>query len=322
VQPIPQHAVTIGPHEHPSVADVQLRSERNTRRVIVLTAVTMVAEIAAGTMFNSMALLADGWHMGSHASALCITAFAYRYARRHADNARFTFGTWKVGALGGFASAVVLGMVAVLLLWESVERITTPLPIEFNEAIAVATLGLLVNIASAAILQEGGHHDHDHAQGGKAHRDHNLRAAYVHVLTDALTSVLAIGALLVGKFLGWVWMDPMTGIFGAVVIALWSIGLVRDTSRVLLDSDVDPRMAERLRQAIEGDADNRVVDLHLWRLGSQGLSAIIAVATHDPRPPEHYKRLVADVLGLTHVTIEVNPCPGEQCEVVYPTTSR
>jgi cation diffusion facilitator family transporter len=313
VQRVPQHAVTIGPHEHPGVADVHLRSERNTRRVIALTAITMVAEIAAGSLFNSMALLADGWHMGSHASALGITAFAYRYARRHADNARFAFGTWKVGALGGFASAVVLGLVAVLLLWESVQRFTAPLPIEFNEAIAVATLGLLVNIASAAMLNQGGH---DHGDGAHTHGDHNLRAAYLHVLTDALTSVLAIAALLVGKFLGWVWMDPLTGIIGAVVISLWSVGLVRDTSRVLLDGDVDPEIGERLRQAIESDADTRVVDLHLWRLGPHGLSAIIAVATHDPRPPEYYKDLVADV-GLTHVTIEVNRCPGDECAVVF-----
>ena len=317
MQEVQQHAVTIGPHEHPGVADVQLRSERNTRRVIVLTAVTMVAEIAAGSVFNSMALLADGWHMGSHASALGITAFAYRYARRHADNARFTFGTWKVGALGGFASAVVLAVVAALLVWESLHRFAAPLPIEFNEAIAVAVLGLLVNLVSAAIL-----HDSDHDHGGASHRqhDHNLRAAYLHVLTDALTSVLAISALLVGKFLGWVWMDPLTGIIGAVVITLWSVGLVRDTSRVLLDGDVDPEVSERLRRAIESDADNRVVDLHLWRLGPQGLSAIIAVATHEPKAPEYYKRLVADV-GLTHVTIEVNRCPGAECAVMVAPTA-
>jgi cation diffusion facilitator family transporter len=247
--------------------------------------------------------------MASHAAALGITAFAYAFARRHADNSRFAFGTWKVGALGGFASAVVLGLIALLIGWESLNRLREPLVIGFDEAIVVAGLGLLVNLASALILR-----DHDHGQSAHGH-DHNLRSAYAHVMTDALTSVFAIMALLVGKYVGWVWMDPVVGIVGAVIIGVWAYRLVRDTSRVLLDGDVDPEVLGEVRRAIEAQADNRVVDLHLWRLGSHGVSAIISVATHDPKPPDHYKELVAGVCGLTHVTIEVNRCPGDDCDV-------
>lgn len=303
---IPSHTFPTEHQEHASVGDAEARRERATLRVIALTVVTMIAEIAAGRVFNSMALLADGWHMGSHAAALGITAFAYSYARRHSGNERYAFGTWKVGALGGFTSAVALGFVALLLAWESLARLLEPAVIAFDEAIAVAGLGLAVNLVSAFMLSEHGH-EHD---GGA---DHNLRAAYVHVLTDALTSVLAIVALLAGKLAGWVWMDPLMGVVGAVIIGRWSLGLIRDTSRVLLDSDVDPAVAAAVRRAIESHDDNQVVDLHLWRVGPRGLSAIISVATHDPRPPEHYKRLVADVFDLTHVTIEVHRCSGDEC---------
>ncbi|HEY8515120.1 MAG TPA: CDF family Co(II)/Ni(II) efflux transporter DmeF [Candidatus Binatia bacterium] len=312
-------------HDHNYLTDEHARAERNTWRVIWLTGAMMVIEIVAGSLFGSMALLADGWHMGSHASALGISAFAYAYARRHADNARYSFGTWKVGVLGGYTSAVVLGVIAVLIAWESLGRFFSPLSISFNEAILVAVVGLVVNLVSAWLL-DAPHPDQEKAHGPaddatvvrrahREHRDHNLRAAYFHVLADALTSVFAIVALLAGKYLGWLWMDPFVGILGSLIIARWAIGLLRDTSRVLLDGDVEPELAERLKQRIERHADNRITDLHLWRVGPHQLCAMISVVTHDPRPPEHYKRLIEDEIDLSHVTVEVNRCPGQTCAV-------
>ncbi|MBY0274952.1 CDF family Co(II)/Ni(II) efflux transporter DmeF [Candidatus Binatia bacterium] len=305
-------------HSHDYLSAQTEKAERNTWRVIALTAVMMVVEIAAGTLLGSMALLADGWHMASHVSALGISAFAYAYARRHAKNARYSFGTWKVGVLGGFSSALVLGVIAALIAWESLGRLREPLAIGFDEAIFVAFVGLAVNLVSAWMLDvphdDDGHHGHDHAPGHEhAHQDHNLRAAYMHVVADALTSVFAIAALLAGKYLGWVWMDPLMGVAGAVVIARWSYGLLGDTARVLLDGDVEPELAERLRTCIERHADNRVVDLHLWRVGPQHLYGIISLVTHDPLPPDHYKSLLEDLADLSHVTVEVNRCPGETC---------
>jgi len=301
-------------HDHHYLSDLTVRAERNTWRVIALTAAMMVIEIAAGSILGSMALLADGWHMASHASALGISAFAYAYARRNARNARYSFGTWKVGVLGGFSSALVLGVIAVLIAWESIGRLREPLAIGFDEAILVAVIGLVVNLVSAWMLDvpREDHDDqrHEHAH---AHHDHNLRAAYLHVVADALTSVFAIVALLAGKYLGWVWMDPVMGVVGAFVIARWSFGLLRDTARVLLDGDVEPELADRLRTCIERHADNRVVDLHLWRVGPQQLYGIISLVTHDPRPPAHYKGLLDELADLSHVTVEVNRCPGETC---------
>jgi cation diffusion facilitator family transporter len=301
------------------------RAERRTRGVIALTLAMMVAELAAGTLFGSMALLADGWHMATHAAALGITAFAYWYARRHAENPEFTFGTGKVGALGGFASAVGLSVVALLILGESVARLASPESIRFDEALAVAALGLAVNLASAWLLRDHGHghahpahghahpahghvHDHAHGHAHHAHHDHNLRGAYLHVLADALTSVLAIVALAVGKHLGWVWLDPLTGVVGAVVIALWAKDLVRDTARALLDGEVGSARHEEVRRAIEADADNRVADLHVWRVGPRHLAVIVSVVTHQPRPPAHYKALLARWKDLAHVTVEVHEC--------------
>jgi cation diffusion facilitator family transporter len=306
-------------HDHNYLTAQHSHAERNTWRVIVLTAVMMVVEIVAGTMLGSMALLADGWHMASHVSALGISAFAYAYARRHAANARYSFGTWKVGVLGGFSSAIVLGVIAVLIAWESLGRFAEPLAIDFDDAILVACIGLAVNLVSAWMLDVPHDHgqEHDHAEAlparGAVHHDHNLRAAYMHVVADALTSVFAIAALLTGKYLGWVWMDPLMGVVGACIIARWSWGLVRDTSRVLLDGDVEPELAESLRRRIERHADNKIVDLHLWRVGPQQLSVIISLVTHDPLPPEHYKQLLDGVVDLSHVTVEVNRCPGESC---------
>jgi cation diffusion facilitator family transporter len=258
-----------------------------------------------------MALLADGWHMGTHAVALGITALAYYFARRHADNPRFSFGTGKVGELGGFASAVVLAVIALIMAAESVQRLIAPQAIRFNEAIAVAVAGLIVNVVSAYMLQD--RHAHDQAAGPAHLHDHNLRAAYLHVLADALTSVLAIAALLAGKAFGWVWMDPLMGIAGAAIITRWAYGLMMDTGRILLDRDVEPELIANIRSKIEADADNRVSDIHVWRIGTHSLAAIISVVTHAPRLPDHYKELLADCKDIVHVTVEVIPCDGQTC---------
>jgi cation diffusion facilitator family transporter len=296
------------------------RGERSTRRVIALTLTMMIIEIAAGMAFGSMALLADGWHMGTHAVALGITALAYYFARRNADNPRYSFGTGKVGELGGFASAMVLAVVAIIMAVESVRRLLTPQAIHFNEAIAVAAVGLIVNVASAWMLKDRHAHDHGESGPGRGHPDHNLRAAYLHVLADALTSLLAIAALLAGKAFGWVWMDPLMGIVGAVIITKWSYGLLLDTGRILLDRDVDPRLVADIAARIEADADNRVADIHVWKVGANSLSLILSIATHHPRPPEHYKQLLNAYPEIEHVTVEVIPFEGDSC--IQPPKSR
>ena len=287
---------------------------RKTKQVILLTLTMMVIEIAAGILFGSMALLADGWHMGTHAAALGITAVAYHFARRHADNPKYTFGTGKVGVLGGFTSAIVLAMVALLMAVESFERLLTPQPIRFDEAIVVAVTGLIVNLVSAYILRDRPHthnHNHDHHHG----HDYNLKAAYLHVLADALTSVLAIVALTTGKALGWIWMDPIMGVVGAAVIMRWSAGLLRDTGKILLDRDVSMETVATIYSTIEADSDNRVSDLHIWRIGNNQLAAIISIVTHFPKAPDHYKELLTPFKELAHITIEVNPCESEPCIV-------
>jgi cation diffusion facilitator family transporter len=291
----------------------QSHGERSTHRVIALTLVMMVVEIGAGLAFGSMALLADGWHMGTHAVALGITALAYYFARRHADNPRFTFGTGKVGDLGGFASALVLAMVAIIMAAESVQRLISPLPIRFNQAIAVAVVGLMVNVISAFMLQHRHPHGHADDHVKERHHDHNLKAAYLHVLADALTSVLAIVALLSGKAFGWVWMDPSMGMVGALIIIRWAYGLLMDTGRILLDRDVEPQLVSDIVSRIEAESDNRVSDIHVWRVGASSLSVILSVVTHYPQPPEHYKRLLSEFDELEHVTVEVNGCEGESC---------
>jgi cation diffusion facilitator family transporter len=265
----------------------------------------MVIEISAGYLSGSMALLADGWHMGTHAGALGITALAFYYARRHSDNPNYSFGTGKVGVLGGFTSAVVLAVIALLMGVESIKRLISPLPIQFNEAIAVAVVGLIVNLVSAFLLQEKHHHGHEHTSGSTNH-DHNLRAAYLHVIADALTSVLAIIALVSGKALGWVWMDPIMGIVGALIITKWSYGLLRDTGRILLDRDVNPEAIAEIKEIIESDADNRVSDIHVWRVGPHHLSVILSIVTHFPNPPGYYKKLLSGYDEISHVTVEVN----------------
>jgi cation diffusion facilitator family transporter len=303
-------------HEHQFHLEGQEEAERRTYYVIGLTLTMMVVEIAAGTIFGSMALLADGWHMGTHAAALGITAFAYAYARRNADNPVFTFGTGKVGVLGGYTSAVVLAVIALMMLWESARRLVSPVPIRFNEAILVACLGLVVNLLSAYLLMGSRHghgerdeHEHEHNH----HQDHNIRAAYLHVIADALTSVLAIIALTTGRFFGWVWMDPIMGIVGALIIARWSHGLLRDTSKVLLDGEARAGITASIRQMLESDGDNRISDLHVWRVGAHDFAAIITLLTHDPKSPDYYKSLLSRYPELSHVTVEVHGYPGESC---------
>lgn len=303
------HDLTPWRHAHQFRSDNEAAAERRTKIVLILTLIMMVAEIVAGSMFNSMALLADGWHMSTHAGAMAIAAFAYAFTRRHAEDGRFTFGTGKVGVLGGFSSAMILAFVALMMTWESLVRLTEMQTIGFDEALVVAIIGLVVNLICAFILGDHGHsHDHDHGHG---HQDHNLRAAYVHVVADALTSVLAIGALLLGKYLGWWWMDPVMGLVGAAIIAKWAWGLMQETGAVLLDHSDDSHLEAEVRTAIESDADNRLTDLHLWRIGSGHWAAIVSVVTHTPRPPSHYKVLLSDVHELSHVTVEVLPCLGE-----------
>ena len=292
-------------HSHDFVPSSHRRGERQTRIVIALTAAMMVIEIAAGSVFNSMALLADGWHMASHASALSITAFAYLYARRRAGDARFSFGTWKVSVLGGYSSAVVLAIIALLIAWESVGRLFEPRDISFDEATVVACVGLGVNLLSAYLLRD----DHSHSHTGHEHHDHNLRAAYLHVLADALTSVTAIVALLTGKYFGWVWMDPVMGIVGSLVIARWSYVLLRDTSGVLLDGSIPTDTVDSIREALEiGSSGDMVSDLHVWPLGPGKLAVVASIVSDQPRPPNYYKTLLADRRELTHVTVEVNCC--------------
>ena len=302
-------------HRHRYVID-DGHGERNTRRVIALTLAMMVIEISAGYLFGSMALLADGWHMGTHAVALGITAFAYYYARRKSDDPNYSFGTGKVGDLGGFASAVVLAVIALLMGVESFKRLIEPSPIRFNEAIAVAVLGLMVNLVSAWLLQDKHGHSHHHHGHTHSHQDHNLKAAYLHVLADALTSLLAIVALLTGKIFGWVWMDPVMGIAGALVITKWSHGLLVDTGKILLDRDVNQEAVDEIRDLMEADSDTRVTDIHVWRVGSHHLSAIISLVTHYPKSPDYYKHLLSEYDEIVHITVEVNTCEGEPCVAV------
>ena len=399
-----------GAHSHVFLGEGHEQNERRTWTVIVLCSFMMVAEIVGGLLFGSIALVADGLHMSTHASALLLAALAYRYARRHADDPRFSFGTGKLGDLAGFSSAIVLAMIALLIGYEAITRFIWPVAIDFNEAIPIAALGLIVNVASVLLLSGGGHHhDHGHSHAGHehehdqahvlqtscgpltleifedgvpprfrlsfsgralpadditvetvrpdgarqvfamtpragyleaigeipephaftarlslgrggenyavefaehehahaaAHRDNNMRAAIIHVLADAAVSVLVIVGLSLGRFLGWIWMDPVAGLCGAVVIAAWSYGLIRDTGAILLDMNPDRGMAERMRAIIETDGD-RLTDLHLWRLGPGHLGAIVSVATQRQRGPDYYQSLLRRFRALSHVTVEV-----------------
>jgi cation diffusion facilitator family transporter len=295
-------------HEHTFGQEEAKAGERSTRLVIVITAVMMIVEIAAGLAFRSMALLADGMHMGSHAAALGISAAAYLYARKYARDCRFCFGTGKVNGLAGYTSAIILAVFAISMAWKSIGRFFNPEEIVFNQAILVAVVGLIVNGISVWILNAKHSHSHpDHSHHSGEHSDHNLRSAYLHVLADTLTSVLAIIALMSGKYFGLLWMDALMGVVGAVLVGRWSIGLMRDTSQVLLDQQA-PDDRKEITQAIESADDNRISDLHLWAIGPNIFAAIISIVTASPRQPGEYKGLIPDHLGLVHATIEVHQC--------------
>jgi cation diffusion facilitator family transporter len=336
------HSLDRHMHEHVFLGDQHEENERRTWFVVALTLAMMVGEITAGSFFGSMALLADGWHMGTHAAALGIAGAAYLFARRQSGNARFSFGTGKFGDLAAFSSALILGIIAIQIAYESVLRLISPVPIVYGEAIAVACLGLAVNLVSAWLLR--GHHDHhhghvhahdyDHGQDhdhdhhhhhhhhDHHHRDHhqhdrdnNIRAAYIHVLADAATSMLAIAALTLAMLSGWNWADPAVGIVGSIVIASWAYTLIRDAGSVLLDVSFDKRLERDIRARLE-EGDDRVTDLHVWQLGPGHCAAVISLVSDAPLQPAIYKERLHDLRGLSHVTVEVEHCMhghAEQC---------
>ncbi len=329
------HSVESWQHPHVFLGAKHDRHERRTWFVVALTGAMMVAEIAGGTLFGSMAVVADGWHMSTHAGALTIAALAYRFARRHARDPRFTFGTGKVGELAAFTSAIILALVAAAIGYESVLRLYEPVTIHFVEATWLAVIGLGVNLGSVWFLHDSDHHhahydaavvhddhghghDHGHDHGHHHHAAHhghdsNLRAAYMHVLADAVTSVLAIAGLLAGRFYGWVWMDPLMALVGVAVILSWSAGLIRSSATVLLDMVPDRRLAGHIRKRLEIDGD-RVSDLHLWRLGPGHVGLIASVVSDRPQAPAVYKGRIAGIEGLSHITIEVLACPDHARE--------
>lgn len=314
------HSIEPWTHEHVFLGARHARNERRIWAVVALTALTMVAEIVGGTWFGSMALVADGWHMSTHAAAHGIAALAYRLARRHARDPRFTFGTGKFGDLAAFASAIILAMVALSIGIECAGRLLRPVAIGFSEALPIAVAGLVVNLASVGLLHDGGPaHDHGHDHGpahGHAyarahahagHQDGNHRAAYRHVLADTLTSVLAIAALLGGRHFGLSWLDPAMGLVGAAVIAAWAFGLIRASGAVLLDAVPAREIEAEMRRRLETGGD-RLSDVHLWQIGPGHRAAVLSIVTDRPRPPAHYKARLAGLPHLSHVTVEVQPC--------------
>jgi cation diffusion facilitator family transporter len=309
------HSMTPWTHGHSFLGAHHGEHERRTWSVVVLTAAMMVAEIVGGTLFGSIALIADGWHMATHVAALAIAGLAYLFARRHAQDARFSLGTGKFGELAAFASAIILGIIALGVGYESVLRLFNPVVIHFREAIPIATVGLCVNLASAWLLREDHGHapaDHDHAHYDHDHGAHrhdtNFRAAYMHVLADALVSVLTIAGLSAAWAFGWSFMDPLVGLVGMVVIGSWALSLIRTAGRVLLDTVPDPALAQRIRERIETGGD-RVADLHLWQLGPGHAAVIASIVSDAPQAPSVYKERLEGLAGLSHVTIEVNECP-------------
>jgi cation diffusion facilitator family transporter len=306
------HSIDDFRHSHVFLGEAHGRNERKTWGVIAICTVMMVAEIVGGLWFGSVALIADGLHMSTHAGALLIAALAYTYSRRYVNDSRLTFGTGKFGDLAAFTSAIALAMIALLIGYESVDRLINPVPIAFNQAIPIAVAGLGVNLLSVFLLRDD-HQGHDHFAHGHAlvHRDHNLRAAFVHVIADAAVSVLVIVGLFAGRVFGWVWMDPVMGLVATVVILSWSWTLIRSAGAILLDVCPDPGMTRMIATRLEQGSD-RVSDLHVWRLGPGHLAAVISLVTHNPRAPERYKRRLSGLKGLSHVTIEVVPCPGER----------
>lgn len=327
----------ICPQQH-QLNNTNHQGEKRTLYVLAFTIVMMVIEIVAGSVYGSMALLADGWHMSTHAAAFMITLFTYRYARKHANSTKFSFGTGKVGALGGFSSAIALTLVALVMLVESLQRFWTPHEIHFNEAIFVACLGLAVNLVSAYLLKDDHHHhhghDHSHAhhhehhlyhkheheheheheenhthhheEKAQQHQDHNLKAAYMHVLADALTSVLAIVALFAAKFWGWNWLDAMMGIVGAVIITKWSIGLIKQTNPILLDASLDEDYLTDIVTSIKNDDENNQIhDLHVWKISSDHYAAMLTIQSAQNKPAEYYRQLLTKFDKIEHLTIEV-----------------
>ena len=366
------HSLAQWQHSH-EFSSQNRDGEKNTRYVLYLTVITMVAEIAAGTIYGSMALLADGWHMGTHAAAFMITLFAYSYARKHANDPAFAFGTGKVSVLGGYTSAIALGLVALVMLIESGMRLISPEQIHFNEAIFVAVIGLSVNVLSVFLLKDHHTHDHGHGHGhshahdhqddhkdehahahhncqahthdshahDESHHDHshcqheqdhqhaaehehnsqkahgghyhNLRAAYFHVLADALTSVLAIAALLFGKYMGLTWLDPIMGIVGAVIISRWSWGLIQQTSPILLDGGVKASLQRKVTQTIEAVTDHQVADLHLWRVSADHHAIMVSIVSHSPKDVSYFNQLLSQFPELAHITIELHTCRQREC---------
>jgi cation diffusion facilitator family transporter len=316
------HQVEAWKHDHVFNQDQQRAGETRTLLIVALTAVMMIVEISSGLIYGSMALLADGLHMGSHAVALSISFVAYVVSRRLASDRRFTFGVGKINSLAGFASAVMLLGFALAMAIESTGRLLNPIAIAFDQAIIVAIIGLAVNGFSAWVLAStphhhahSHHHDHPHDLHPHSHHadnqhghDHNLRAAYLHVLADALTSLLAIFALVAGKYMAAPWLDPITGILGAALVTRWSYGLIRETGKVLLDHQADEHHLEVLRGAIEGDSSDRITDLHVWCIGHEIFAAEIAIVSDSPKTPDHYKSLIPAALGIVHVTVEIHQC--------------
>lgn len=296
-------------HSHSFGQEQKRKGEIRTLIVIAITGVMMLVEIIAGLVYGSMALYADGLHMASHTVALGITAFAYVYARRYAHDERYSFGTGKVNSLGGFTGAILLAVFAMIMAWESVDRLINPVEIIYNQAIFVAVVGLVVNGASMMILGHEHHdhqqdHDHDHDHGHQ--HDHNLRSAYLHVLADALTSLLAIVALLAAKYFGLIWMDPLMGIVGAVLVSKWSLGLIKVSSDVLLDKQAPDGLQQSVRQIIEQQQDTRVMDLHIWSIGPSIYAAEMVILSRGSEDPDHYRSLLPQGLGLVHTAIEVH----------------
>lgn len=304
------HGLEAWTHDHVFHQDRTRAGEKRTLLVVALTAVMMVVEISTGLIYGSMALLADGLHMASHTVALSISVLAYVISRRLASDRRFTFGVGKTNSLAGFASAIMLLGFALVMAIESTDRLINPVVIVFDQAIVVAVVGLAVNGLSAWMLVSTPH-DHGHSHGnhhGHHGQEHNLRAAYLHVLADALTSLLAIVALLAGKYMGASWLDPVMGVVGAALVTGWSYGLIRETSKVLLDNQADEHRLEDLRHAIERETSDRVTDLHVWSIGHEIFAAEIAVVSDVPQSPEYYKSAIPKGLGIAHVTVEVHHC--------------
>ena len=299
-------------HDHVFLGSAHDENAKRTLWVVALTVVMMVGEITAGYITGSMALLADGFHMATHAGALGIAAAAYGYAKRHASSQRYSFGTGKVGDLGGFASALILGLVSLGIGVESVMRLLQPTDVQFGTATLIAFVGLIVNVISALLLGHGhsqghNHHDHDHAHNG---HDNNLKSAYFHVLADALTSVLAIAALLAGRYLGWVWLDPAMGIVGAIVIARWAWTLMGVTAGVLLDQ-TDAHVAEKIRELVETPGDATITDLHVWRVGPQAHAAIVSVLGEATASADSIRERLIPVHEVSHLTVEFRPSEGD-----------